>query len=494
MFREQKFSWFILLLIFCLYLFLPSGFSTTDGWAYAASIKQGENIFHPHHLLYNALGVVFSWLPSKAGFEILSCMKVMNAIFALLTLLVVQHILYSFKLPEKHVILISSLAGFSFAMIRYATENETYIVPLFFALMASLNYLKFTTTGNNTYSLYTALWASFAVLFHLIYLFWWLVLLAAILTEKRKAPALRYIIMSLIVPLVYFIVIITSEGGSDWNDILGFLTGDFKENARLELSPMGIFLSVINLVRSFIQVHGYIFHMIRANILTIIPGVVSVIFVVLALLAIPEKGKSIVSKRFCRVHILIVILQFVFAMFSSGNAEFMVMIPVLVFILIPFFTISYEKFLLRILISMVIWNISYGLVPLNNKKGIQEQFLCDLALSGKNVIIVASDDQLIKEMIHYQSGENDNKSVLKAPSLLKIKGKDPAVLKGIIDSALYAGTDIYTNCLDENIVSRSSILEGSVNKEFFLRYKTTLIKSWDLNTGTRSVYKVTGRL
>ena len=31
------------------------------------------------------------------------------------------------------------------------------------------------------------------------------------------------------------------------------------------------------------------------------------------------------------------VLQFIFAMVSSGNAEFMVMIPVLSFMLVPFF-------------------------------------------------------------------------------------------------------------------------------------------------------------
>ena len=142
MISGQKLSWFALIIIFCLYLFFPSGLSTGDGWYYAASVKNGHEIFHPHHLLYNALGLVFSWLPSKAGFEIISCMKVMNAFFAFLALIIIQQILYSFKISERSVVIISCLAGFSFSVLRYATENETYILPLFFALLASYNYQK----------------------------------------------------------------------------------------------------------------------------------------------------------------------------------------------------------------------------------------------------------------------------------------------------------------------------------------------------------------
>jgi hypothetical protein len=75
-----------------------------------------------------------------------------------------------------------------------------------------------------------------------------------------------------------------------------------------------------------------------------------------------------------------------------------------------------------------------------------------------------------------------------------IKGEDQGVLKEVIDSALQNGTEIYTNCLDEEPVSRSSILEGNQNKNFFRNYQTTLIKMWKQNTGTKSIYKIGKKL
>jgi hypothetical protein len=187
-------------------------------------------------------------------------------------------------------------------------------------------------------------------------------------------------------------------------------------------------------------------------------------------------------------------LQFVFAVLSFGNAEFMVMVPILVFILVPFFALNYEKFLLNILVAMAVWNISYGLIPLHYKSSAQEQFLCDAVLSKRNIIVIASEDQLIKSMLFYQTGDINIKTIHKSPAVLELEGKDPGILEDVIDSALSTGTEIYTNCLDETTISRFSIMEGTKNKDFFNRYETVLTRSWKLVTGTRSIYMVKRKL
>jgi hypothetical protein len=494
MFSGPKLSWFILLLFFCLYLFFPSGLSTTDAWYSAASIKHSGEIFHPHHLLYNLLGSVFCWLPSKAGIEIIASLKVMNALFAFFTLIAVQRILCLIKLAERQVIIITCLTGFSFSIVRYATENETYIVPLFFALIASLNYLKYTATGKKRYAFYAGLLAAMSVLFHQTYIFWWLGLSIGFIIEKRKKPAVIYILISLIAPAVYLFVIQSIEGGLSWKGISGFILGAFNENARLGLTGKGIILSFINLIRSFIQLHGYIFNLVKENMLFIVPGIVSLIFVFLAFLKFPERNKINIFYRFATIHIIILALQYIFAMFSSGNAEFMVMIPVLIFILVPYYAINFEKFLLRIMIAMAVWNISYGLIPLHFKSKAPEQFLCDQISAKKNIIIVASDDQLLKSMNYYRTGNINNSTIYKSPAILDIIGRGSGTLEAVIDSALNEGMEIYTNCLDNEAISRSSIMEGTSNKDFFRKYETILTRSWILPAGTRSIYRVERKL
>ena len=494
MFFRNKFLWLSLILILCLYLIFPSGLSTSDGWYYAASIKHVGEIFLPHHLLYNSLGLVFSWLPSKLGFDTISSLKVMNAIFAFLTLLVIQKLLYLYKLTDKNVILITCLSGISFSVIRYATENETYIVPLFFAIIASFSYIKYLNSGASRYAFYSGMWAAIAVLFHQIYIFWWMGLLIGFIIEEKKRAFISYTLISLIAPVIYLIVIVSGGNGSDWKEIWGFLLGDFNGGAKLELTGSGILMTFINLIRSFIQVHGYILNMVKENLFLLLPGVVSIFFVVIAFLKFPGFSKTIYSKRFITVHIIILVLQLIFALFSAGNAEFMVMIPVIIFILIPFFTIDYEKFLLRILLGMAIWNISYGFIPLHYKSQAPEQYLSEIALVNKNTIVVASDALLIKSMIYYQTGNFDRKNIYESPAVLSITGKEVRILEDAIDNALNSGNEIFTNCLDETVISRSSIMEGTKNGEFFRKYRTTLIKSWKQVTGTRSIFKIEGKL
>ena len=489
-----KYSWLIIAILTCLYLCFPCGLSTGDIWYYAASVKYGREIFVPHHLLYNALGLVFCRIPSQMGFEVISSMKVMNALFAFLTLIAVQQILYRYKLTEKQTAIIISLAGLSFSVIRYATENETYIVPLFFALIASFNYLKYLDNRGVKNLLYTGLWASISILFHQTYIFWWLGLLFGFILEKNKKQILLYLLISLIVPVTYLIVILTIQGGFVWHNIIGFLLGDFNTTAKLEISVRALFFSVVNLGRSFIQVHGYMFNMVKGSFFWVLPGVVSLLFGASALLKFPGKGTISIPKRFAFVHIVILILQLIFAALLNGNAEFMVMIPVLVFILFPFFTSGYEKFLFRILVGMAIWNISYGLIPLHYKDGAPEKFLCKAAMSVDKPVVIVSDEQLINSMIYYQTGETIFPNIYKSPAVLQLLRAEPTILDEVIVNSLKRGVAVVTNCINENTISKSSIIEGTVNHDFFRRYDAILIKSWKLITGTSSVHRIEKKL
>jgi hypothetical protein len=493
MFSGRKVLWFTISGLLILYIVLPSGLSTGDGWFYAASVKYRNEIFQSHHLLYNALGIIFSWLPSKAGFEIISILKIMNAFFAFMILFVIQKILYTIKLTDKQIAIIICLIGISFSIIRYATENETYIVPLFFALLASYNYLKFLTKEGDQYSFYSGFWAAISILFHQIYFLWWLGLLTGFILANRKKHAFHYLLISLIAPVTYLLVIITTHGGLNWDQIFDFIMGDLGGNVGFGITCKGVLLSFISLVRSFIQVHGYIFNMIKENILFVLPAIVSIFFFVFAFLKFPEIQKFNRSNRFATIHLVILVLQLILAVISFGNAEFMVMVPLLVFILIPLLTINYEKFLLRILFGMAVWNISFGLVPLHFKGQEPEQFICDMVRSEKGAIVIVSDEQLIRSMLYYQTGEICYGSIYKSPAVLKLIGKERSSLDSVITNALIRGNEVYTNCLDEKTISRFSIMEGSENKNYFSQYETILTESYNPITGRRSVYRITGK-
>lgn len=492
-FTGRTLSKVLLILFFVLYIVFPSGFSTTDSWSYAASVKYSGEIFHPYHLLYNTLGYLFCYIPVSAGADTLVCLKVMNAVFAVLVILLVQTILRSLGKSEMIVVTVSCIAGFTFSLMRYATENETYIVPLSLALCATYFYIGFVSSGNIKSALYSGILASAAVLFHVTYIFWWAALLTGFVAEKKLKPLMSYLSVSLIVPLAYLITIFFVSGNLSQGTVTGFVFGDFNRNAHFGISATGLFLSVVNLIRSFIQVHGYMFNLIRTDFLFVIPGIISLVFFTLSLFVLPKGRQNLKGLKISGILILIIVLQFLFSVISAGNAEFMVMIPVLSFILIPVLFNNCEKFLLRVMAGMLIWNLSYGLIPLSINTSGPEQYLCEKSVYGKNVMVIAADDQLLQSMVYYNTGKSKTGNIFKSPAVLEIGGINPNNLETIIDSAIQAGVDIYTDCIGRKAISRSSILEGSTNNGFFTKYETVPIKTWTYITGEKVVSRITGK-
>jgi hypothetical protein len=306
----------------------------------------------------------------------------------------------------------------------------------------------------------------------------------------KKRPLLIYLLVSLTGPLVYLLVIWNVRGDLQLTTITGFILGDLKDGGNINADGKGKIFLIINLFRSYVQVHGYIFNLVKSNILYIIPGIAAAGIAIYSLFGLPLKAEKVTEPRFAYTHLLIIILQFIFAAIASGNAEFMVMIPVLTFILVPLFTRKYERFLVAVLAGMTIWNISYGLIPLHFKSDASEQFLCGEAFKKPGVIVVASDDQLLRNMLYYQTGVTDIGNIYRSPANMRIKGLDPAILADVIDDALASGRTVYTDCTGPSAVSRASIIEGRTNEVFFRAYELSPVRTWTSAMGTRLVYRV----
>lgn len=475
----------VLLFYLTLYLLFPAAFSTTDGWNYAAEIKHSGDLVYPFHLLYNLLGYIFCYLPVKAGADTLSCLKLMNSLFAVWAVYVVQVIIRRTINRQAMTVLISCLAGASFSLMRYAAENETYIIPLFFGLAALNSFISFHRHGKISSAAAASVWASLSVLFHASYICWWTGLMAGFIIRKNARAFLLSILISLVVPAAYLLTAFISEGNLQYQALHDFFLRDMGGNITFGVTGKGILFTLINIVRSFVQVHGYMFAMVRNNLTFVLPALMSVILFLLSLTVFPGRGKGF--STITVVILIILVLNLLLALLSSGNAEFMVMLPVLVFIIVSDLTKSPEKFLLFILSSMLLWNISYGLIPQGINDGKQEEYLVSRDLAGENTIIIASDDQLIKSMIYYETGIKDRGSVLMPPARMKMAGLTPGVLEAKIDSALAAGCEVLTDCIERKPVSRLSLTEGSENRRFFAKYESIQVFSAETIKGGKSV-------
>ena len=483
----------VLLFFLIVYLALPSGFSTTDAWNYAAEIKFKGDLFYPYHLLYNLLGYLFSYFPAKADLDVLGSLKIMNSIFAVLSLWSVQKILRSLHFSTRMVALVSFLAGASFSVMRYATENETYIVPLFTGLTALFYYLKFLDSDRSRYVVMAALFSSLSVLFHMIYIFWWSGLFLGFISGIRRRQVFRFLAVSMIIPAAYLVVVSVVTKGISPENFKGFILDDFRNNAHLGISPDGLFLSAASLVRSFVQVHGYLVNMIKMNLLFIIPGIISLNFFIMSLFHLPRIVRKPQNNQFIRVILYIIILQFIFAVLSYGNAEFMVMIPVLIFILAVLVFKEYERFLVMLGSGIIVWNLFYGLIPLKLNSPSAADFLVNESLKNENTVIIASDDQLIISMVHYKTGIKGVNNIYKSPAILNINKRDTGELEKVISMALSKGEDVFTDCTGNNPLSRAVYIEGDINSKFFSSYQTEVVFTGQSITGQKIISSIKGR-
>ena len=216
-----KIDWSILIIIFIgiVYVMFPSINNTNDSYMYASDVREGIDLFYPHHLLYNAFNYLWTQL-----FNINVTLKFLcfsNSIFAVGCLLCFRKILLK-QLSQLdisyYILLVSSCWGF----MRYATDSETYIIPLFFSLLASC------------YSLYkksffiTSLLAGIACLFHQIHFFWWLGLgLLAFYESDRLKNILLYIGGALIVPITYILVYLICNPMPECDSIIQYILHDY---------------------------------------------------------------------------------------------------------------------------------------------------------------------------------------------------------------------------------------------------------------------------
>jgi len=470
-------SIFAIIVMGALYILLPSSNNTLDALRYASEMRDGVDLFLPHHLLYNALGYVIVHPLGITKPLLFLCF--INAVFAIGCLWIARLILIPFTEEKTRTALII-LLGASFGFMRFAIDNEPYIIALFFSLLASWVLL----TKKNIVG--ASLLAATACLFHQIYFFWWLGLLIFIIQAFESArikSALQYIVPALIVPVCYFLVFTFTH--TDVNNVVEFMFHDYikYDYVSLTFKPVTLLLTPISLARTFFQVHGYIPALLqRFNYLWI--GVfLAVSFLIAALFslkaAIVKKSQEPYEKKFAGTHLYIFILQFLFAFISDGNAKFMVMMP---FALCIFLIITYqlkEKLLLYFALGLFFWNLTFGLLPyhfyeLTTNPGVSRYVQSHPAGNYLLKDMVWADN-LLRYYHPEQTYHLNNSRVLKEATLDSLLSENPVIL-----------TDLINN---EAFMSRAKII-SNVYDTLFEKYKLEQVDSFEYDLGKVRIYSI----
>jgi hypothetical protein len=503
---NNKFKAYLLIFLFLLiYLIFPSQNSSIDAYDYAANIKWGHDIFFPHHLLYNAFHFLIYKFLIFIGLntDVLALMKAVNAFFAAFCLLALYLILKAVNpdntnktIVNKNLALIL-FAGSSFAFMRFATENETYIIPLFWSLLASYYFLKHLQNNQLSSLFLSGLFATIACLFHQIHILWYVGLFLGIIIHKRSLLRLLAILIpGILIPFIYYIAFLQKHFEfTHAQNLWQFALYDyFYGAANTRFGANNFVLGLISFTRSFVQVHGIIPVLLKKSVFYLIAPISLLIFIGLSIrVLLKTKPKQKLSDIFIKTHILIFILQFAFAIFSEGNAEFMVMLPMLFILIINgIIEINYKATMYAAL-AMLVWNISFGLFPNYNYDFQNNSKTIDFINTHQGGIFILSDDVLVQNMIYYKTGKTWDTDIYKSPASLKSWGKDNMHLQHNIDSCLNNNILIYTDCIDElKLMSRKNYLQNDENELFFKNYEIEKVDSVETFTGIRYFYMIKG--
>lgn len=285
------------------YLLLPTQSSTIDAWGYAAYIRHGTHLFLPHHLFYNAFGYLLLKITRIVHYnpDTLSFMKLVNAICGGMILFIVAKIVRLSGVEEARIQGVVVFVGATFGLARFATENENYILPIFLSLLGTYYFLQLLQSENTLFPskkllFLTSFWAVVACLFHQIHVWWWIGLAVGVFCRclypyKRQREFLLghiqtpyfpkfylfFLLPTLLIPLAYMGVLYAyfDKNPFDFSLLWHFVFEDFYTgNVNNSLSRQHFLLTPINFVRSFVQIHGNMFYLVRHNLMWAIPAIV----------------------------------------------------------------------------------------------------------------------------------------------------------------------------------------------------------------------------
>jgi hypothetical protein len=459
-----------------IYLFFPSTNNTLDSLAFATSVRDGNNLFFNHHLLYNPLAYILTRISGISN--TISFMCFMNAMFAMGCLFLMRSMLLHFTDKKTATVLILFL-GSCFGFIRFATDAEAYIIPLFIALWGIRRMLL------KQHVFTVSLLLSTACLFHQMYFFWWLglyILIFLFFNKDRVRNFFLYASAACIVPAIYLAVFCITE--NDCNSIIEFVFHDYIKYDSVDISfkPVTLILTPISFFRTFAQVHGYFLPLLQKYSWLCIPILISFVLFFAGCVYLKDFVKkrnntSEFNKKFAQAHLIVFILQFLFAAFSDGNAEFMYMLP---FTGILYVIINYRirlRAAFYFTLALFLWNFSLGIYP--------HRFI-ELN-SDKSMAKYMSENS--REIYYLQNGNSINNIMKYYYPCLKVQFY-PAEKKVNLDSLISVNESIITNITgNKTFLSRTTFVYGS-DKKLENKYRIEKVDSITYELGVLNITRL----
>jgi hypothetical protein len=400
-----------------IYLFFPSANLSLDGIGYGADVKYVDGLFAPHHLLFNFFNfIIFRFVSSFFEVDVLQMMQFLNGIFAVASLFILYRIIFLQSGDNKKAAVLTFFAGASFGIMRFAVEAETYVIPLFFSLLASLFFLKFIHSEKIYNVFFVGIFISIAILFHQIHLFWGIGLFIGFVLIKNIRALITFSILSLLVPLVYvFVLVFYNETAFSFTNLFQFIADYYySDDADTHIGWINFLVTPITFFRTFFQVHGIVIEVFRLMpiLFGLIPILVFLMYKSVRYFWTSFQFKSNIfsllkKSTFKLTHLIVFLLQFLFAFYSHGNSEFMIMLP---FVLVLFVPVLFSVDVLAVkyfTITMIVWNFFFGIFPNHVFNFQNNQALVQHIIKHPKSIYILKEPYLIANEYYYKTGDND---------------------------------------------------------------------------------------
>ncbi|NBC24277.1 MAG: hypothetical protein GVX78_01515, partial [Bacteroidetes bacterium] len=401
--------------------------------------------------------------------DILVFMKGLNALFAALSLSIFDRILKVRSVEGRSRVLWLLCVGSSWGIMRFATENETYIIPIFLSLLGSLFLAKFYRKAHFRFLWLAGLFTAFAALVHQIHFFWWFgIFVGLVVKERHRKIIYTYSVPALSVPLIYILVYYLDMGEAD-QSFIEFIFHNYQEGrATFSIDYRNFILTPISFIRTFLQIHGYISSLILQSGLYIMTLMACLICFSFSLAYFPQveiKWRK-TSESFVFAHGLVFAFHLFFAFLSHGNAEFMVMLPFLGVLFLSNILKKTRKLLSYLVPGMFIWNMVFGLIPLSKKDmygdSMVAKFILDKSESTDSSTFILFNRPRVANILEYQGGQISDEDLFYI-----VDFEDPMTLRSFIHDRLEAGEYVYTDCLERpNALSRAALLTDKQSNAF----------------------------
>ncbi len=346
--------WIILGLYVILRLLFPPVELTGDSYGYACEIING-NLWNAHHIMHKFV-IQDIWIILQPlhffnnpleFFILLHFASALGAIYVLKRILELRH----WSWINVNLALIFLISGFAF--MKYVGENEVYFYPILISLIGSLAFEK-----NKVYT--AAIWLGIATLFHQIHIFWLIGLLFP--REFKRLNAYFPLIVGLFIPVITYSVLglatQTSLSQMLFQDVHAGLVQTVPDSKNT------VFFA-INMVRLFFQIHGDIllFWNLWNPYFSGI-SIVNIIFVGLGFIYFLREIKYQYDKSdWYKPYMIAFCLHAVFAWYSVGNIEFMVLLPFLFLLSLRNGNLLKPSLLLSV--GLLVWNMGQWVLPMS---------------------------------------------------------------------------------------------------------------------------------